>query len=494
MILLTGYENTYSYNTYPIFVVDVENWGNDDATGVTVNYTLGTGLQYITSNTGGIGTATYNPTTRTITWNIGNVPTTGTALMMVDTQAITTGNQTPALTNTATLTNVDQYDTPNNYKTANYSINVPKNADIQVNQTQTTSTQGSNKYVAYTITATNNGPDNATGLQITDLLPTGLTWISDNSSGTYNPTTGIWNIGTLNNGNNIILTIKALITGTGTLINTAQTTALDQQDWNSNNNAQTLDLTITGTYTPNTNMYVLQYPWYYDTALGYVNTYSYNTYPVFVVDVENWGNDDATGVTVNYTLGTGYQYITSNTGGIGTTTYNPTTRTITWNIGNMPTTGTALMMVDTQAITTGNQTPALTNTATLTNVDQYDTPNNYKTTNYSINVPTTQTYNKPNTKHNNTKQQHIRNLHHNRNQQRTRQRNRTTNHRHTTNRINMDIRHQPRNIQPQHRNLEHRNTQQQHKHHNNHNSTNNRHRKNHEHSTNNSRKSTRLEL
>ena len=384
---VTGYENTYSYNTYPIFVVDVENWGNDDATGVIVNYTLGSGFQYITSNTGGIGTATYNPTTRTITWNVGNVPTTGTALMMVDTQAITTGNQTPALTNTATLTNVDQYDTPNNYKTANYSINVPNNADIQVNQTQTTSTQGSNKYVTYTITATNNGPNNATGLQITDQLPTGLTWISDNSSGTYNPNTGIWNIGTLNNGNNIILSITAEINGTGTLINTAQTTAEDQQDWNSNNNAQTLDLTITGTYTPNTNMYVLQYPWYYDTALGYVNTYSYNTYPVFVVDVENWGNDDATGVTVNYTLGTGYQYITSNTGGIGTTTYNPTTRTITWNIGNMPTTGTALMMVDTQAITTGNQTPALTNTATLTNVDQYDTPNNYKTTNYSINVP-----------------------------------------------------------------------------------------------------------
>jgi uncharacterized repeat protein (TIGR01451 family) len=384
---VNGYENTYSYNTYPIFVVDVENWGNDDATGVTVNYTLGTGFQYITSNTGGMGTATYNPTTRTVTWNIGNMPTTGTALMMVDTQAITTGNQTPALTNTATLTHVDQYDTPNNYKTANYSINVPKNADIQVNQTQTTSTQGSNKYVTYTINATNNGPDNATGLQITDTLPTGLTWISDNSQGTYNPTTGIWNIGTLNNGNNIILTIKALITGTGTIVNTAQTTAEDQQDWNSNNNAQTLDLTITGTYTPNTNMYVLQYPWYYDTALGYVNTYSYNTYPVFVVDVENWGNDDATGVTVNYTLGTGYQYITTNTGGIGTATYNPTTRTITWNIGNMPTTGTALMMVVTQTTQIGNQTTALTNTATLTHIDQNDTPNNYKTQNYSIIVP-----------------------------------------------------------------------------------------------------------
>jgi len=384
---VNGYENTYSYNTYPIFVVDVENWGNDDATGVTVNYTLGTGLQYITSNTGGMGTAIYNPTTRTITWNIGDVPTTGTALMMVDTQAIATGDQTPALTNTATLTHVDQYDVPNNYKTANYSINVPKNADIQVNQTQFTIIRGSNKYVNYTINAANNGPDNATGLQITDTLPTGLTWISDNSGGTYNPTTGTWNIGTLNNGNNIILSITALINGTGTIINTAQTTAEDQQDWNSNNNAQTLDLTITGKYTPNTNMYVLQYPWYYDTALGYVNTYSYNTYPVFVVDVENWGNDDATGVTVNYTLGTGLQYITSNTGGIGTTTYNPTTRTITWNIGNMPTTGTALMMIDTQTITTGNQTTALTNTATLTHVDQNDTPNNYKTAQYAINVP-----------------------------------------------------------------------------------------------------------
>ena len=121
--------------------------------------------------------------------------------MIITTQAIATGNQTPALTTTATLTHVDQYDTPNNYKTQNYSINVPPSADIQVNQTQTTTPN--NTYVTYTITTTNNGPDNATGVQITDQLPTGLTYNTSNpTTGTYNPTTGIWNIGTIHQRNN----------------------------------------------------------------------------------------------------------------------------------------------------------------------------------------------------------------------------------------------------------------------------------------------------
>ncbi len=381
---VNGYENTYGYHNWPEFILDVENWGTNDATGVVVTYKIGNGLQYLTSCTQGIGTTSYNPTTNTITWNIGNMPTTGMVFMIITTQAITTGNQTPALTTTATLTHVDQYDTPNNYKTQSYSIIVPPNADIQVNQTQTTN----NKTVTYTITTTNNGPDNATGVQITDQLPKGLTYTTSNpSTGTYNSTTGIWNIGPIPNGTTQTLTITATITGTGTIINTASVTAEDQDDWNYNNNAQTLNLTITGQYTPKVDIYVQDYPWYYDPVNGYENTYGYHNWPEFILDVENWGTNDATGVVVTYKIGNGLQYLTSCTQGIGTTSYNPTTNTITWNIGNMPTTGMVFMIITTQAITTGNQTPALTTTATLTHVDQYDTPNNYKTQSYSIIVP-----------------------------------------------------------------------------------------------------------
>ena len=111
---------------------------------------------------------------------------------------------------------------------------------LQVNQNYTTYTQNNKTYVTYTITVTNNGPSNATGVQITDLLPSGVSWVSDNSGGLYNHNTGLWSIGNLNNGNTTTLTITALVTATnGTIINTAEETNQNEDNWNYDNNAQT---------------------------------------------------------------------------------------------------------------------------------------------------------------------------------------------------------------------------------------------------------------
>ena len=54
--------------------------------------------------------------------------------------------------------------------------------------------------VIYTLTISNAGPDAATKVQVTDQLPTGLVWVSDDgtsSNGTYDATTGIWAVGSL---------------------------------------------------------------------------------------------------------------------------------------------------------------------------------------------------------------------------------------------------------------------------------------------------------
>ena len=52
--------------------------------------------------------------------------------------------------------------------------------------------------ITFTITLTNSGPDAATGVQVTDLLPAGLTFVSANpSQGTYTPGTGVWDVGTV---------------------------------------------------------------------------------------------------------------------------------------------------------------------------------------------------------------------------------------------------------------------------------------------------------
>ena len=54
--------------------------------------------------------------------------------------------------------------------------------------------------VTFTINVNNNGPNNATGVVVTDLLPPGLAYVSDDGGGAYVPATGQWTVGAVNNG------------------------------------------------------------------------------------------------------------------------------------------------------------------------------------------------------------------------------------------------------------------------------------------------------
>ena len=51
--------------------------------------------------------------------------------------------------------------------------------------------------ITFTVTLTNNGPDDATGVTLVDPLPTGLTFVSATPPGTYNSLTGLWTVGTV---------------------------------------------------------------------------------------------------------------------------------------------------------------------------------------------------------------------------------------------------------------------------------------------------------
>ena len=52
--------------------------------------------------------------------------------------------------------------------------------------------------IAYTVTLTNNGGSDATGIAITDLLPAGVTYVSDTpSQGSYDSGSGVWTVGNL---------------------------------------------------------------------------------------------------------------------------------------------------------------------------------------------------------------------------------------------------------------------------------------------------------
>ena len=272
----------------------------------------------------------------------------GIAFMNVFLRTLTTGNNTLNLTNTAKIISPTYTTQP----TTTASTTIRPSADIQVNQTIT----GTSKYndnETITITATNNGPNNSTGVTIKDLLPSGFQWISDNSQGTYNPTTGIWTIGNINNGNTATLTIIAKIVQTGTITNTAVLTAPltpNFIDWNYNNNAQTISTNVN------------------DAADIAVTQTINNTKPntgdpiTITINTTNNGPDTATGINITDILPTGLTYTNSNT---NYGTYNPTTGI--WTIQNLQNGNTATLTITATATNIGNYT----NTATKTTETEY---------------------------------------------------------------------------------------------------------------------------
>ena len=85
-------------------------------------------------------------------------------------------------------------------------------ADIQIEKIVDNPNPNCNDNVTFTIKVTNLGPSAASSVQATDLLPTGLDYVSSiPSQGTYDHTTGLWNIGSLANGAFATLKITAKV-------------------------------------------------------------------------------------------------------------------------------------------------------------------------------------------------------------------------------------------------------------------------------------------
>ncbi|WP_165869126.1 DUF11 domain-containing protein, partial [Thiogranum longum] len=123
----------------------------------------------------------------------------------------------------------------------------PTSADLAVTKGVDNSNPAEGGTITYTVTATNNGPLDATGVVLSDILPAGLAYVSDDSGGAYDSGTGAWSVGSLPNGNLATLNITATVnTGTAgsTLTNTASVSALNEPDPVAGNDSASVSLTV----------------------------------------------------------------------------------------------------------------------------------------------------------------------------------------------------------------------------------------------------------
>lgn len=232
-------------------------------------------------------------------------------------------------------------------------------ADLGVEKTVSEGTPREGDTIVYTVVVTNDGPLDATSVQLIDNLPTGVTYDSHAASqGTYS--SSLWTIGNLVEDASAILTITATVdSGTsGRIItNTAHSLIADQSDPNPNNNEDSAVIIVAGTVTGA------------DLAVGKgVNdsTPAPGDIITYIVTVTNNGPKNATGVHLTDALPEGVTFDSyTATQGIYTSTNG------LWEIGNLVDAANATLTIA-ATVDSGTSGETITNTAHSLAADQPD--------------------------------------------------------------------------------------------------------------------------
>lgn len=112
----------------------------------------------------------------------------------------------------------------------NFSLPSPPEADLGVEKIASDMTPDVGDQITFTVTATNYGPADATGVTVTDALPDGYTYFSadpdlpgvyDPVTGVYDPVTGVWTIDDLAYRGTTSMRLVAIVERTGDYTNTA---------------------------------------------------------------------------------------------------------------------------------------------------------------------------------------------------------------------------------------------------------------------------------
>ncbi len=232
-LLKTADRRTVNLNDNIIYTIQLTNAGPDVATNVRIEDRLPSGLQFVSSST-------LTNTSGLLTATIPSIVSGQTLYFTYTARATGSGS----IINVAEVVAVDQRDsdsTPGNGLTLNedddddevINVIVPNPiADLSLQKLVSTSTPSVGDNIIYTVRVSNAGPNNATNVEVVDILPAGLTLVSVTGADVNLATgsTATATFSTILAGSSDEFYITATVTGSGSIANRAEVTKSDQQD------------------------------------------------------------------------------------------------------------------------------------------------------------------------------------------------------------------------------------------------------------------------
>ncbi|QDV71242.1 Large cysteine-rich periplasmic protein omcB precursor [Rosistilla carotiformis] len=282
------------------YVITVTNNGPSVATNVVVSDTLPTGLTFAS---GTASQGTVSNVGNAITGLLGTLASgaSATITLMTDVASSVSGS----ISNTATVTS-DGTETNTANNTATEQTPVGRTIDLAVTKQDSVDPVVPGNQMTYTLVVTNNGPSDASGVILTDVLPSGLTLVSNTATqGTVSSSgsTVTANLGNLASGATatITLTVNVASSVTAAFTNTATVTANETDSVAANNTAseptavdRQFDLRVEKSDSAD------------PATPGGTLTYT--------ITVFNDGPSDATGITLTDTLPAGVTFASGSNG------------------------------------------------------------------------------------------------------------------------------------------------------------------------------------
>jgi len=328
------------------FTLTVTNNGPNTASGVVVNDFLPDGVTYVSDDGGGA----YSSATGL--WTVPGSINNGASVMLNITATVDTTDQA---CNQAQITSGTPLDTNPANNQSTVCVMAPRAADLDLNMSVSSPTVLVGGTVTYTLTVINNGGDPAYAIDVQEAFPAFPLLnptTSSASQGSYNPTTGLWSLGSLGSGFSATLSLGVTAPNTaGALTNQGTASAGTSDPDNANNTASATTTVLSPASVTATKI-----------VSGSFNEGGTVTYSIVLSNSAAYDQQNNSGAELTDVLPASLTLVSANATS-GTATATIATNTVTWD-GVVPAGGSVTVTIQ-ATINAGTATTTISNQGSI---------------------------------------------------------------------------------------------------------------------------------